>query len=180
MYRYKDVRLRKFKFEDIPLKIKWVNNVANNQYLHYDLPLEYEKTCKWFESVKDKEDRFDAVIECDGKPVGLIGILKIDKKNKKGEDYILVDASAKGKGIATKAGILNMAYAFFVLELNKLCGYVEVGNMASVRQAQKRGGHIEGYLRADAYRDGKPIDNYAVGYYRENFSLPSEVYWEND
>lgn len=179
MYRYKDLSLRKFQFEDIPLKIEWINNSANNEYLHYDLPLEYEKTCKWFESINDKTDRIDWVIEYEGRPVGLIGILNIDLKNLKGEDYVVIgDASIKGKGIAVRAGILNMAYAFNVVGLNKLYGYVDVGNIASVRQCQKRGGNIEGYLRADIVRNGKPVDVYAVGYYRENFQIPEDVYWE--
>ena len=56
MYQYEDVRIRKFEFDDIPLKIEWVNNPENNEFLHYDLPLEYDKTCKWFEANKDRKD----------------------------------------------------------------------------------------------------------------------------
>ena len=73
MYRYKDLVLRKFEFKDIPNKIEWINNIANNQFLHYDLPLEYEKTCQWFMKNKDRNDRIDTVIEYQGESVGLIG-----------------------------------------------------------------------------------------------------------
>ena len=179
MYRFKDVSLRKFCFEDIPLKIEWINNAENNQYLHYDLPLEYEKTCKWFESLKHRSDRIDWTIIYNGRPVGLIGIINIDEKNKKGEDYIVVgDTRYRGKGIATKAGLLNMAYAFKEIGLNKLYGYIEAGNMNSVKQCQRRGGQVEGYLRADIIRNGKPVDNYVVGYYKDNFVIPEGMIWE--
>ena len=34
MYQYEDVRIRKFTFEDIPLKMEYINNSANNEFLH--------------------------------------------------------------------------------------------------------------------------------------------------
>ena len=48
MYQYEDVKIRRFTFDDIPLKIEWINNPENNKFLHYDLPLEYEITVAWF------------------------------------------------------------------------------------------------------------------------------------
>ena len=77
------VTIRKFEKIDIPKKVEWINNPANNRYLHYDLPLEIKKTESWFDQNAEKDDRFDAVIEADGVPVGLIGLLTIDLKNKK-------------------------------------------------------------------------------------------------
>ena len=73
------VTIREFRFEDIPSKISWINNPENNQFLHYDLPLEYEKTCIWFEKNKGRADRYDAVIEVNGTPVGLIGVYRLQK-----------------------------------------------------------------------------------------------------
>ena len=82
------VSIRKFQKEDIKKKVEWINNPENNRYLHYDLPLEYEKTLDWFEKNKDRTDRYDAVIECGGEAVGLIGLLSVDRKNSKAEYYI--------------------------------------------------------------------------------------------
>lgn len=181
MYRFEDVRLRKFRFEDIPLKIKWINDPANNRYLHYDLPLEYEKTCRWYEAIKDREDRFDAVVEYLGEPVGLFGLLNIDYKNKKAEDYSLIgDLSVKGKGIGAKAGILNVIHGFHDLGLNKIYGYIEAGNTASVRRWTRMGGSVEGLLKESRYSGGQFIDEYFVGFCRRQFLMPEDVYWEDD
>ena len=65
------VTIRKFEERDVADKIRWINDERNNQFLHYDLPLEYKKTVEWFRRVKDRTDRFDGVIEVDGRPVGL-------------------------------------------------------------------------------------------------------------
>ncbi len=66
----KEISIRKFNENDIHNKIKWINDSKNNKYLHYDLPLEYDKTLKWFEKNCDNKNRFDAVIEFNNIPVG--------------------------------------------------------------------------------------------------------------
>ena len=71
------VTLRRFEFSDIPDKVRWINDPQVNRYLHYDLPLEIEKTEQWFLANQGRTDRFDAVILADGQPVGLIGLLSI-------------------------------------------------------------------------------------------------------
>ena len=80
------VTLRKFEERDIKNKVRWINDSANNQYLHYELPLEEEKTKQWYGKIKNRTDRYDAVIECDGKAVGVIGLLEI--KNGQAEYYV--------------------------------------------------------------------------------------------
>ena len=61
-----NVTIRKFEEKDIANKIKWINDERNNRFLHYDLPLEYEKTLDWYNRNKGRSDRFDAVIEYNG------------------------------------------------------------------------------------------------------------------
>ena len=181
MYRFKDVKLRKFRFEDIPLKIEWVNCQENNEFLGYDLPLEYEKTCRWFESIKDRTDRWDAVVEYQGRPVGLTGLLSIDRKNRKASDYIMIgDLSVRGLGIGMKAGQLNLLHAYHDLDLQKLYGYIEAENIAALKRTRRMGGHVEGYLRYDRWKDGHSVDSMAVAYYRDEFRMPEDVYWEED
>lgn len=180
MYRYADVTIRKFRFEDIPHKIEWINNPVNNRFLHYELPLEYDKTVAWFERTRDRKDRFDAVIEYQGEPVGLCGLLNIDFKNSKAEDYLIVgNTDHQRKGIATKAGTLNALYCFETLKLNKLYAFVEVGNH-SLNLDLKRGFHVEGYLHQSLKKGDRFVDRYVLGMTRQSLIIPEEVYWEED
>ena len=144
MYRYKDLKLRKFSEEDIPYKVEWVNNPANNKYLQYELPLTIENTQKWYGRVKNDTDRWDATLLYKGKPVGTFGLLNIDRENKTAEDYSLIgDESVKGMGLGTRGGILNLCYAFYDLGLDKVWGIIEVENEASLRRWKRVGGIIE-------------------------------------
>ena len=62
-------------------KVEWINNAENNIFLHYELPLTITKTEEWFDKKCQRNDRFDATIDVDGVPVGIIGLLSIDYKN---------------------------------------------------------------------------------------------------
>lgn len=170
-----DVSLRRFTFEDIPLKIQWINDAANNKYLHYDLPLEYDKTYQWFKNVKDRTDRFDAVIEYKGIPVGITGLLSIDQKNKKAEDYITIgNRDFLHKGIAKKAGLLNAYYGFHICGINKIYAYIEKDNLSSLNLYLSKGFEIEGYLKDDLYYGGRYVDRYVLGA-RKHIMLQSEL-----
>lgn len=158
------VSLRDFNEDDIRLKIEWINNPNNNQYLHYDIPIEYEKTLCWFRE-KDNAHRIDCIIEYDGIPVGVIGLLSIDSVSRKAEYYITVGNTAyKRKGIATKATLLILEYAFEDLVLNKVYLTVDADNEIACRLYEKVGMSCEGLFREDLLHQGKLIDRkrYAI------------------
>lgn len=164
------VSIRKFQEKDISNKIKWINDSKNNKYLHYDLPLEYEKTLNWFNKNKDRVDRYDAVIEVDGVPVGLIGLLSIDYENSKAEYYItLGEERYKGKGVAKLASIQLLEYAFKELNLNKVYLFTEVENKSAQRLFEKLGFKKEGLLKQDVKNRNVLVDRYVYGLCKEDY-----------
>lgn len=165
-----NVCIRRFEEQDIANKVKWINDPRNNAYLHYDLPLESEKTKKWFDSIKDRKDRFDAVIEVDGVPVGLIGLLSIDKKNSKCEYYItLGEQEYIGKRVASKATKLLLEYAFSELGLNRVYLYTEVDNTKAEKLYESAGFKREGVLKNDLFCKGRFVDRYVYGITKKDF-----------
>ena len=167
-----NVAIRKFEKRDIVNKIKWINDENNNRYLHYDLPLEYENTCRWFEKIRKSEDRYDAVIEVDGVSVGLIGLLSIDRNNSKAEYYITIGSHGyKGKGIATKASKLILEFGFDQLGLNKMYLFTEIENTQAQRLFEKIGFKKEGLLKNDLIHNGRKIDRFVYGLLAEEHLL---------
>lgn len=166
----KEISIRKFKEEDIENKIRWINDKRNNEFLHYDLPLEYEKTLNWFKNNEYKTNRFDAIIEYNGVSVGLIGLLNIDEKNRKAEYYVtLGECEYKGKGIAYSASIEILKYAFEKLNLNKVYLYTEVENIVAQRLFTKLGFHKEGTIKEDLIINNKKKDRYLYAIFRSEW-----------
>src|SRR5699024_1471031 len=165
-----EVRIRKFKEKDIPNKIKWINNSENNQYLHYDLPLEYEKTLNWFKKNKDRRDRYDGIIEVNNIPVGLIGLLSIDMKNSKAEYYIaLGETKYKRKGIAKLVSSKLLEYAFKEIGINKIYLFTEVENKSAQKLFERVGFKKEGLLKEDIKNGDEFADRYAYGICKKDY-----------
>lgn len=163
-----EIKLRIFEFSDIPKKIEWINNPQNNQFLHYDIPLEYEKTRKWFNN-KDNDKRIDFIIEADDIPVGVIGLLAIDKDNRKAEYYITVgEVEYKHRGVASKATELLLQYAFEELKMHKIYLNVDAENIAACKLYEKMGFNCEGTFKEDMLFHGKYID-------RKHYAIIDEV-----
>lgn len=167
---FMQVRIRAFERMDIPKKVIWVNHPENNVFLHYDIPLEIGKTEQWFARNQGKTDRFDGVIDADGIPVGLIGLLSIDLKNRKAEYYVLMgNTSFKGKGIAKEASRQILEYGFYHLGLNRIYLYTETGNIAAQKLFEAVGFEREGCLRDDIISRGTYVDRYLYSILKEDW-----------
>lgn len=168
------ITIRKFERYDIPRKVEWINDTENNQYLPYELPLSVEKTERWFDSHVGDTGRFDAVIEADHVPVGTIGLLSIDQRNKKAEFYIAIGQKEyKGKGVGTEASRLVLKYGFEDLGLNKIYFYTETGNIAAQKLYEKLGFKREGELKSDVFSHGRFVDNYVYGLLKKDWEKQS-------
>jgi len=157
------IRIEKFKLNHIPYKVKWINDEKNNKYLHYDLPLEVDKTIKWFQKNVGNKNRLDYTILYDDIPVGLIGLLNIDYKNKKAEYYVLLgEHQFKHKNIAYEASkqLIRLAKE---IKINKIYLYTEVDNIPAQKLFAKIGFKKEGRLNQDIYYNGNKIDRYVYG-----------------
>ncbi len=166
--RNEKISLREFAEQDIENKVKWINDGKNNRYLHYDIPLSVEKTLEWFKN--RAKNRLDCVISYENIPVGLIGLIGIDKINQKAEFYISMGRDDfKRKGIATTATRLILEYAFGELSLNKVFLNVDEENEAACRLYEKIGFRLEGKFEKDMLHRGILINRLRYAMLSENF-----------
>lgn len=164
-----NILIRKFKYEDIEAKVRIINDEKNNRFLHYDLPLEYNKTVNWFKNNINNNKRCDFTIEYYKKIAGFIGLLNLDEKNAKAEYYICVDNLFSHKGIGYNASLMLLKYAFNKINLNKVYLYTEVSNIKAQLLFEKIGFKKEGLLKDDLIYSGKKIYRYVYGMCKDDF-----------
>ena len=169
------VSLRPFEERDIPKKVEWINNPENNRHLHYDIPLSCENTLKWFHN-KDNTKRMDYVIEYKGIPVGLIGLLAIERVHRKAEFYISMgETEYKKRGIATAASRMLVEYGFRYLHLHKIYLNTDGKNYPAHGLFEKAGFVREGYFVDDMIHRGEYIDRIRYAILSDTGSADGEV-----
>ena len=99
--------------------------------------------------------RLITFIKYDGKIVGSLGFIKLDKPNKKGEIGYWLSKELQGKGIITKACEKLIEYAFQHLDLNRILIKMNAQNNKSKAIPRRMGFTYEGTLRQDRFRDNK-------------------------
>ena len=156
-----EIAVREFRETDIADKVRWINDPANNRWLHYDLPLTVEGTARWFGRARDAADRLDCTITADGVPCGVIGLLHIDAEKKDAEFYITVgEPGLKRNGVAYEASRQLLAAAFSDFGLERVYLYTETGNLPAQGLFEKLGFVREGRLPGDAPKNGKPYERF--------------------
>ena len=156
-----EIYLRPMTEDDTDLIVKWRNQENVRKYFIYQADFTREGHLYWLHEVVEKGSAAQMMIcekETD-KPVGSVYIRDIDHTHHKGEYGIFIgEESARGKGVGTSAAKLMIEYGFKELGLHRIYLRVLAGNEQAVRSYEKAGFEIEGYLKNDAYINGKYVD----------------------
>jgi RimJ/RimL family protein N-acetyltransferase len=165
------IRLRPLEKSDMELKVKWYNDPEVNRTLILNEKLALDKSLEWFDKAVCDDSRRDFIIETKGgEPVGLIGLLGIDRQHGTAECFCVIGQKEFwGKGIGTEAHSLLIQWAFDELNLHKIWAVVYTNNAAVLKIVEKLGFRIEGTLREEKYIRGKRIDLLRIGVLRDEF-----------
>lgn len=164
MLKGENIYLRLIEFEDIPYRVKWLNDEEINSGITISGPVSLAKTQAWFQKVVLDDTRRDfMIIDTEKKePIGIIGIVKIDYQNSKAELYIAIGNKAYwGRNNGSEALQLIVKYSFCELDLNRIYLYTNTTNIRAQRFYEKNGFTKEGILRQHKYHKGK-LDDYVI------------------
>lgn len=99
--------------------------------------------------------------------IGVIGLNRIDKKNGSANIGYWIRRGATGNGYATAALKLVAKWGFTELNLNRVEALCAIGNLSSIRVAEKAGFLREGVLRGRFMLKGSPHDAVLLAMLRE-------------
>lgn len=148
------VYLRLMEEQDVPFKVKWINDPDIHKTLNCDYPISVTGTTQWLRRVREDDSRRDFII-ClidQDRPIGYAGLLEIDRRNRKAEAYIgLGERDCWGKGYARETLELLKTNAVRELGLHRIYLYTWILNTRMIALAEICGFQIEGTLRADIF-----------------------------
>ncbi len=94
------------------------------------------------------------VYEVDSKRLlGTTSIIRVDQANRLAQTGYFIRESERGKGLAGKACLLTVEYAFQELKLHRLELLIATHNPSSLRVVEKMGAEREGLLKQRIYWD---------------------------
>jgi RimJ/RimL family protein N-acetyltransferase len=163
------VSLRPWTLDDVPAIASACDDVEIARWIH-QLPSPYresdarEYVLSTVVAWNDGLGAFFAVVDCaSGTVVGSIALHVLDRELANLEVGYWTAASARGRGLTTRALMLLSAWALLEAGAERVQLRADVRNTASLRVAEKAGFTREGTLRASGVnaRDGRRVD-YAV------------------
>ena len=167
--RGKRVHLRPVERVDLPLLRKWMNDRRVTQYLHAYLPATEVGEEKWFEKLhKNMERHVVLIMVADDKAIGIMGLHEIDHLSGTATTGTVIgEREYRSKGYGTEAKMLLLAYAFYTLNLRKVCSTVLAFNKRSYRYGLRCGYHQEGVRKNQHFHDGRYVDELLLAVFRD-------------
>ena len=165
------VTLRPILREDIPLIIRWINDPDVWQFLETSMPMMEADENEWFEKLhKIKNTDIVVMIIVDNKPIGIMGIHRINWKDRTASTGALIgEKESWGKGYGTEAKMLLLHYAFNTLNLRKICSSVYAFNKRSHAYLLKSGYVEEGRQRKQIYKKGHYQDVIIMAVFKKDW-----------
>ena len=173
------IRLRPLTEADMILKVKWYNDPKVRKTLVVDEVFELGKTISWFQTLADDDTRADFMVESlDGVPIGITGLIDIDRTNKTAQCYCVIgEKDHWGKGLGTEIHSVLFQWGFETFDIQKIWAHIRTNNPAIFRVVEKLGFVKEGTLRQDTIVEGQRIDLYHIGLLRAEF-VPAHIHYE--
>ena len=169
------VILRPLKIEDLPKVNQWRNDlelIKLTQGIRFPKTKEMDE--EWFNDVLRDKSNKNIYFGIDDKEseefIGIISLNNIDYISGIASwGLIIGDINYRCKGYSKEITNLFFDYAFNMLNLRKLWGYMIEGNEGAKKMHERLGSIYEGVLKKHIFYDGKFNDVYIVSIFHDSF-----------
>lgn len=170
----KRIRLRAIEYEDLPLLAKWRNDPDVYRYFYEHEPISLVMQKAWFEDLMQKPDQRFWIIETLGsyEPIGTVGLLHIDWRNRKAEcgRLLIYSEELRGSGYGSETESLILRYFFDHMNMHRLTCEVLGENERGLALHIKFGFKEEGVFRQHVFKSGSYHDVVCIAMLREDYS----------
>jgi RimJ/RimL family protein N-acetyltransferase len=175
------VYLRPGERRDIPLFVRWMNDLRTTRTLLMISPISEAIEERWFDQMLEHHGKgrwfFVVCRRADDRPVGSIDLHEVDLRNGSASLGIAIgDPADTGQGYGTDALRALVGFGFDQLRLERIELDVYDYNDGARRVYERVGFRLEGTLRHALYRDGAFHDVHRMAILRDEWTkaLPRE------
>lgn len=172
MLKSERVYLRLFDENDIPLRVKWMNDPEVREKLNSPYPVSELSTRLWLQGITNNQSRIDLAIclnETD-QTIGYTGFRDIDFINAKAESYTGIgEVEHWGKGYAKESKILALKYIFNRYNINKVYAMIREDHQQSLKLNKSIGYKVDGILREEVFSGGVFHNRIVTSILRDEF-----------
>jgi RimJ/RimL family protein N-acetyltransferase len=169
------VYLRPAERPDLPLFVRWLNDLRTTRTLLMVSPMSEIAEERWFDQMLEHQgkDRWHYVVcrRADDRPVGVLGLHDVDLRNGGASLGILIgDPADTGQGYGSDALRALVGFGFDQLRLERIQLDVFDENQGARRVYERIGFRLEGTLRRAVYRDGAFRDLHRMAILRDEWA----------
>lgn len=170
-----DISIRCIDYDDLKDVARLANNFAIAQ-MTANLPFPYttEHAQIWLDYVDKTENEHVFAIVGNGKFMGVVGLVH-EPEHERAELGYWLGEPYWNKNVMTAAAGMAAAYAFAMLDVQKIYSRCFAPNKASQRVLEKNGFLLEGCLRAHHVRMGTVQDVLCYGLLRSDYDAAQSI-----
>ncbi len=164
------INIRKVKSLDKTKMREWRNSENVRPFMYNDNIITEEDHSRWFDRMLYDKTKTYWVIELQGKSVGVVNLVNIDKNNSSCDwAFYIFNPNTRGKGVGSFVERFVLDYVFNELKLNKLNCEVLETNPNVVKMHEKFGFKQEGFFKQAIRRGNSLIGIHRLSMLREEY-----------
>jgi UDP-4-amino-4,6-dideoxy-N-acetyl-beta-L-altrosamine N-acetyltransferase len=165
-----EYRLRPIEERDLDTVLRWRNSDRIRENMYTDHEIELDEHRAWFEKLRMEPVPTFLVFEFRGKPIGVISVTKIDKRNNTCYWGFYIGDPGAPPGSGTALGYFGLNHIFEVLRIRKLCAEAFGFNAASLKFHKRLGFVEEGRLAKHILKNDRYEDIVSFALFEEDWA----------
>lgn len=154
---------------DLERVFAWRNSYAVRRYMLTQHEISMDEHRQWFEFASQDPMRRLLIVEEGDVGLGFVQFKDVAPGGV--ADWGFYASPEAPKGAGSRLGVAALDFAFYTLELHKVCGQALASNEASIRFHRKLGFQQEGILRHQHRIDGAYLDLICFGLLRHEWPI---------
>jgi len=167
-----NLTFRKVTQKDLPILRDWRNSKGILEYNTQFTLLNMKSQENWFKQIKAKNsDRIMFMIISNNQPVGVCGLIHVDKKERNADVAIIIGKKTlHGKGLGKKSLQKLVEYGFNKLKLHRIGAEVFEYNNKSIKLFKKMNFKYDALLRDSLWRNSTWWNTQVFSLLKEDFN----------